>query len=299
MTLGQCSRIQSARAACRFVASASAAMRAVSSSSVSLLRSSMSRATSGGAVSKRASSSSMRARAAARSSGSRCCRSRCGWCWASQLRVSSALSTRRRHSSAAVGVGGLWSVAVDVVGEVVGVSVGGEFGDVFVVHGSADWVGGAVADPPAQPVGWCGSEGVELLAPALVDGGFDEVVVAGFDAVFVEGAGPFVEFAGEDLVVFGEVCLGFGGEVGGVGVVDGAQVLPGHDFAVGAAAVAGGESDVGVAAGVEEVFDGADVVAVERVDPAADVHDRSVADGPIESFEGSGRIGVTLLAELV
>ena len=83
------------------------------------------------------------------------------------------------------------SVAGDVVGELVAVAPGGECAQVVVVDDRSGRVGGAVAGPPGQPIGWCATQLVEHLSvrvarspPGLV------CWFVRIDAVVVEGAVP-------------------------------------------------------------------------------------------------------------
>ncbi len=81
-----------------------------------------------------------------------------------------------------------------------------------------------------------------------------------------------------------------GGEVDGLGVVDGPQVAPG-ERANGGCAVIGDEEDGGVAGGVVEADDGADVVAVERSHSAVWQEVMAGVSGSFERGEVVGWIG--------
>ena len=130
-------------------------------------------------------------------------------------------------------VGGLGSVAGGGGVEVAGVAPGGELADFVVPDLGAGGVGGSWPVPVGEPTGRVGGEGEGEPLAAHGDRRREEVGLVGVDAVGGEGGGPvggvFVEGGLGEV----EVGVGFGGGVGGFGVVDGSDVGPFEELAGG------------------------------------------------------------------
>ena len=196
-----------------------------------------------------------------------------------------------------VGVIGERAVSGGVVGELVLVAPGGERADVVVVDDGCCRVGGAWPGPPGEPVRWGGAQLVEQLSLSLSDRRRDHLGFARVDALVGEGVVPGGEIAIDSFGEFGEEPFGEIRQLGGFGMVDRLELLPRQCLGVGVLAVAGGEGDGGVSGAVVEVVDGADVVPVERVDPAPDVHELSMVRRETEALERGVWIGKSLCPE--
>ncbi len=258
----------------------------------------MIRVWSTGASARSWSSSAIRSRTAAMSIGVRVGRRQVGGVVVEPVAGGEAAVLVFGPSPGEVRVGGLGSVAGGGGVEVAGVAPGGELADLVVPDLGAGGVGGSWPVPVGEPAGGVGGEGEGESLAAHGDRRGQEVGLVGVDAVGVEGGGPvggvFVEGGLGEV----EVGVGFGGGVGGFGVVDGSDVGPFEDLAGASRAVGGGELDDGGAGVVDDGDDGADVVPVGGVDPCAGGEELAVGAGPGEAQRGVGGVGVAVGDEL-